>query len=116
MKKAESKRKKNTKPTLPVTDFAGRYECDLYGDLEVSLEDGQLLFTFGANKPAAATHWEDNSFYVRRPVADDPSVDWLVSFELQDGKPDALSIRRIGWHEPLPTFHRVGQQNGGADQ
>lgn len=116
LKKAESKRKKDTEPTLPLTNFAGRCECDLYGDLVVSHEDGKLLFTFGANKPAAATHWEHNSFYVRRPVADDPSVDWIVSFQLRDGKPHALSIRRIGWHEPLPTFYRAASVNRESDK
>lgn len=116
LKKAESNRKKDAKPTLPLTNFAGRYECDLYGDLVVGHEDGKLLVTFGANKPAASTHWEHDSFYVRRPVADDPSVDWIVNFEIRDGKSHALSIRRIGWHEPLPTFFRVDQVNGGANE
>jgi hypothetical protein len=116
LKKAEATRKEDTKPTLPLTDFAGRYECELYGDLVVSFEDGNLLFTFGSNAPAATTHWEDNNFYVRRPVTDDPTVDWIVSFEVRNGASHALTIRRIGWHEAVPTFHRVGQQNGGADE
>jgi len=111
LKKAEASRKLSTQPTRPLSNFAGRYECDLYGDLEVRHEDGKLLFTFGANKPAASTHWEHDSFYVRRPVADDPSVDWIVSFELRDGTSHALTIRRIGWHESMPQFNRVSQGN-----
>ena len=116
LKKAELKRKKDTKPKLPLMNFTGRYECDLYGDLVVSHEDGELLFTFGTNKPAASTHWGHNSFYVRRPVADDPSVDWIVSFELRDEKSHALSIRRIGWHESLPRFVRVARVKDEADK
>jgi CubicO group peptidase (beta-lactamase class C family) len=103
---AESKRQEGTKPTLPLAALAGRYECDLYGDLVASLEQGKLLITFGKNGPVATTHWEGNTFYARRPVASDPDVDWLVSFNISDGRAHSLSIRRMGWHEALPTFKR----------
>jgi hypothetical protein len=103
---AESKRKKGTTTSLPLTAFVGRYECDLYGDLIVTHEEGKLLFTFGVNKPAAATLWEHETFYVERPVASDPDVDWLVSFNVGEGKVHSLSIHRFGWHESMPTFEQ----------
>jgi hypothetical protein len=106
LKEAESKRKKGTQPTLPLTEFAGCYENDLYGDLVVSHKNGRLLITFGTNGPAKSTHWEDDTFYVRRPVASDADADWLVTFKVRDGKTHALSIRRLGWHEPMPAFKR----------
>jgi CubicO group peptidase (beta-lactamase class C family) len=106
LQEAESKRQEGTKPTLPLAALAGRYECDLYGDLVVSLEQGKLLITFGKNGPVATTHWEGNTFYARSPVASDPDVDWLVSFYVGDGIAHSVSLRRIGWHETMPTFKR----------
>ena len=98
--------RENLRLLLALTAFAGRYECDLYGDLTVSHKNDKLLITFGTNGPAKATHWEHDTFYVRRPVASDPDVDWLVSFTVRGGKSQSLSIRRLGWHEPMPTFKR----------
>lgn len=72
----------------------------------VSHKEGKLLITFGKNGPVATTHWEGNTFYVRRPVASDPDVDWLVRFHVGNGKAQSLSVGRIGWHEAMPTFER----------
>lgn len=107
LKTAEAKRVKNTQPSLPLPILAGRYECDLYGEFVVSHSDGNLLFAFGRNGPSRSIHWEHNTFYIRSPIADVPTDDWLVSFQIQAERATSLSVRRIGWHESMPRFDRV---------
>jgi CubicO group peptidase (beta-lactamase class C family) len=106
LKKAEAKRNSEIPANLPLPRYAGRYECDLYGDMVVSYNGGKLLLRYGANQAAAATHWEADTFYIRRPVHEDASVDWLVSFAVDGQRATALSIERLGWHEALPRFVR----------
>ena len=110
LKEAETKRAKNTNPTVPLTRLAGRYECDLYGDLVVTNSNQQLLFKFGKNGPTPSHHWEHNCFYIRSPISDVPTDDWLVDFQVDNGSAVSLSIRRIGWHESMPVFHRVAKE------
>ena len=107
LKQAESKRKADTPAALPLSSYAGRYQCDLYGDLIVIHDSGKLTLRYGKNKPASVTHWEGDTFYIRRPVDDDANVDWLVSFEADGERTTSLSIERLGWHEVLPRFVRV---------
>lgn len=107
VQKAREQRAEDTEPELDLAGFAGQYRCDLYGDLIVGHHHDHLQIRFGRNSPAQATHWDHNRFYVRWPVEDDPHVDWLVQFHLDQHKCIGLSIERLGWHEPMPDFDRV---------
>ena len=109
LREAEAKRVSDTKPSVPLNTFAGRYECDLYGDLVVTHADGQLMFTFGRNGPSPLEHWDHDSFYIRSPILDVPTDDWLIDFEVKNGAAASLAIERIGWHEAMPRFHRVDE-------
>jgi hypothetical protein len=102
----EAGRAKNTSPSLPLKEYVGTYECDLYGRLEIREERGSLLLQFGPNIVAALRHWERDTF--RGKLSFPPDDEWLVRFTtLTDGKPGGLEVERIFWHEPMPPFRRV---------
>lgn len=62
---AEKARTKNTQPSLPLKDYTGTYSSELYGDVEVAIDDkGQLTIEF---KPTALfkgtlSHWHFDTF------------------------------------------------------
>ena len=62
---AEQKRLKETKPSLPLTEFAGTYSSPMYGEVEVKIEpSGELSIDF---KPTALFkgklgHWHLDTF------------------------------------------------------
>ena len=105
LKRLRDARKKNTKPSLPLKNYAGRYESNLYGSLKVTLKNDRLQFRFGPNFVAPATHWETDTFHVRFPVGF--RVEWLVTFgNVKNGRPQTIHIQRLFWHEGMPVFHR----------
>jgi len=80
---------------LPLPDYAGKYESKLYGSLDIGHKDGRLSVTFGEHT-SEASHWQDESFYVRSPNR--LTFDWLLTFERSpDGKVDRVTIKYIGW-------------------
>jgi hypothetical protein len=96
----------NTKPSLRLNEYAGRYESDLYGRLTITHDGGRLRVVFG-NFAGELEHWQDNTFYGRAIV--EPFLDWLVKFRVANDHavPD-LEIVHIGWREPdeRHVFHR----------
>jgi hypothetical protein len=101
----EASRAKDTSPSLPLEEYAGTYECDLYGKLEIRKAEGALRLQFGPNIHATLGHWEHNSF---RAKLNFPSDDeWLMTFHVVDGEPERVTIKRIFWHESMPEFVRV---------
>jgi CubicO group peptidase (beta-lactamase class C family) len=101
----EAQRTKNTALSVPLEEYAGTYECDLYGKLEVRADGGSLRLQFGPNIAATLRHWEHDTF--RAKLSFPPDDEWLVRFVLADGKPDRAEVERIFWHEPMPAFRRV---------
>ncbi len=102
----EAKRAKGTAPSLPLKEYAGAYECELYGKLEVREEAGSLRLRLGPNVAATLRHWEHDTF--RGKLSFPPDDEWLVRFVLADGRPARVEIQRIFWHEPMPPFRRAG--------
>jgi len=47
MEKREKDRKPDTKPSLPLKDYAGKFDEPAYGRAEVVLEDGKLMIRWG---------------------------------------------------------------------
>jgi CubicO group peptidase (beta-lactamase class C family) len=91
----EKTRVPNTKPKLPLQDYAGKYESKLYGTLAVRHEKGRLSVTFG-EFTSDLSHWQDESFYVRTPNR--LTFDWLLTFgRSPDGKVDGVTVKHIGW-------------------
>jgi hypothetical protein len=101
----EALRAKDTKPSLPITEYVGIYTCDLYGKLEILLEEGSLRLQFGPNIVATLRHWEHDTF--RAKLSFPPDDEWFLRFAVAEGKSDRLEIERIFWHEPMPTFRRL---------
>ena len=100
----DAKREKHTVPSLALSEYAGIYESDLYGKLEIRLDNGTLHLQFGPNMSAMLEHWENDTF---RGQLNFPSDDWLLKFVVQDSAGTQLEVERIYWHESMPKFLRV---------
>ncbi len=61
-KEWEAKRVQNTKPTLALAAYAGKYTHPLYGTLEVSWQNNQLQIK-SERMSANLKHWHYNTFY-----------------------------------------------------
>ena len=70
--KKESRRKPGTKPAHELEGYTGDYFHPGYGDLKVSLEDGEILFTFNGIT-TSLEHWHYETFNGKR--ADDPTFE-----------------------------------------
>jgi Domain of unknown function (DUF3471)/Beta-lactamase len=101
----DAQRTKDTALSLPLKEYVGTYECDLYGKLAIREEGGSLLLQFGVNIVVKLHHWEHDTF--RGKPNFPPDEEWFVRFVLADGKPDRLEIERIFWAEPMPAFRRL---------
>lgn len=57
--KAREARVKGTEPSLPIEEYAGKYKSDIYGIIEVKLEDNKLRVYFEHAPELSATlnHW-----------------------------------------------------------
>ena len=58
---AEENRVEGTSPSHELEDYTGTYSHDFYGDIEVALEDGALVFSRGS-LVADAAHWHYDTF------------------------------------------------------
>jgi hypothetical protein len=102
-------RRRDTQPSLPLEKYAGKYESDLYGLLEVRHGPRGLSVQFG-DHAAELSHWQDNMFFGKAVV--ESFLDWLVKFEVADNLVKGLEVVSIGWKDPDERhfFRRVDQQ------
>jgi len=56
---------KNTKPTLPLAEYAGVFRDQLGLDVKVWLEGDRLKLQYGGGEIADVTHWNYDTFRVR---------------------------------------------------
>jgi CubicO group peptidase (beta-lactamase class C family) len=54
-----------TKPSLPLSGYAGTYTDSLYGDVVIQEQDGGLQLTFGSTWKGVLEHWHFDTFRVR---------------------------------------------------
>ena len=61
-----NKRIPNTQPVLLLEGYTGQYHCEMYGDIEVTLENGglQLNFKSAPKLNATLSHWHLNTFKI----------------------------------------------------
>jgi len=102
-KKHEAARDKNSKPSLPMTKYAGTYRDPWYGDVAVVQEGGKLRLRFSKTPQLVGTMapWQHDTFVVRW---DDRSLnaDAFVTFSLDaDGAIREVRMQPIS---PLTDF------------
>jgi len=82
-------RRKGTRTSLPLGDFAGRYASNAFGEVEVSV-DGKDLVAQTARHELRFSHWHDNVFLWKFEQWDFES---LVEFRIgNDGVVQALEM------------------------
>ncbi len=69
----ESARRRDTHPSLPAAAYAGTYEHPAFGTARVTLERGQLVWTFN-NFGAPLQHYQFDTFTLPIPVLGRPLV------------------------------------------
>jgi hypothetical protein len=54
----------NTKPSLPLSEYAGVYTSDLYGTMKISVKENQLVCDINDHAvDLAMSHWHYNTFF-----------------------------------------------------
>lgn len=110
LQQREGERHKDTKTSLPLTEFAGTYSNDLYGPIEVKMENDQLRLRLSASPTMVAElkHWHHDTFQAiwRDPVAEMTFVQFSlnekgqvseVKFPMSDFiDPSTYSYKRVG--------------------
>ena len=61
----EASQIRNTKPTLPLTEYAGVFRDQLGLELKIWLEGDHLRLQYGGGEIAEVTHWHYDTFLVR---------------------------------------------------
>lgn len=95
-KKVDATRVPNTKPTLALSSYAGKYSDKMYGDITVAEENGKLVMRFlpSPNFVADLEHWHYDTWVIKWQ----PSVSYnfprgFATFTIdKNGKPDELKI------------------------
>jgi CubicO group peptidase (beta-lactamase class C family) len=95
-KKLVAARAANTKPSLPLSNYAGTYSGELYGDATVTEENGRLVLRLipAPNFVADLEHWHYDTFLIRwRPSVAYNFPRGFVSFTIDKmGKANELII------------------------
>lgn len=94
--KVDAARAKNTKPTLTLSNYAGTYTSDLYGDVKIEEENGKLVMKMipSPNLVADLEHWHYDTFQIKwRPSTAYNFPRGFVTFTIdKNGKTDELKI------------------------
>lgn len=94
--KTDAARVRDTKPSLPLTAYAGTYSDKLYGDIKVENENGKLVIRFipSPNFVADLEHWHFDTWQIKwRPSVAYNFPRGFVTFSLdKDGKVEAMKI------------------------
>ncbi len=101
---SRSKRAKDTKPSLSLAAYAGKYADPFYGEVEVTFADGKLRMGVSKQRIAELEHWHYDTFQAKW------GQKWrgesLVSFTLNSvtGEVDAINLGGA-------QFRRVARAN-----
>jgi hypothetical protein len=93
--KQQAERAKDTRPSLPLEKYAGKFTQDLYGDAEVKLEKDKLVLVRQPAIVADLEHWHYDTFQAKYR---DRVIDrQLITFQLDAaGKVKALELPELG--------------------
>ena len=93
---ANAARKPNTRTTLDLKDYVGTYRDELYGDINVVMENGRLVLKFvpSPNFVADLDHWHYDTFVIRwRPSVAYNFPRGFVTFTIdKNGRTDEMKI------------------------
>ncbi|MEK6322821.1 MAG: serine hydrolase [Acidobacteriota bacterium] len=96
-KRQASTRAADSKPSLPLAKYAGRYTDAWYGDITISLENDKLVLRFGHTPLLVGdlAHWQYDTFVARwRDRSLD--ADAFVTFALKpDGSIDQMKMAAV---------------------
>jgi len=102
-KKKEEDRVKGTSPSLPLAKYVGNYNDDMYGEVKVTEEGGNLVVRYGPSFVGNLGHWHYDTF--RATWRDKTIGKMLVNFTVNAaGKVDEVRI------ENLATFKRAADK------
>jgi hypothetical protein len=103
VRQAVASRNKDSKPSLPLARYAGRYRDAWYGDVLIEQHDGKLniRFTHSPSLTGELEHWQYDTF-VARWTARTLGADAFVTFTLKpDGSIDEVKMVPVS---PLTDF------------
>lgn len=89
-----AKRAKNTRPTHPLTAFAGTYFDPLSGEATVRLQNGKLLFDYNPRYRGELEHWHYDTFRVHwhHPIFDMQPKTFLTFLVDENGEVSGLQV------------------------
>ncbi len=97
-RKLEDARLEGTSPSLPLADYAGRYESDLWGDMTVSQEANGLVLRYTSDFVADLEHWHQDIFRANWRTPGDGSS--FVTFHLDEhGRITGMDVEDFGSYE-----------------
>ncbi|MCS6874184.1 MAG: serine hydrolase [Pyrinomonadaceae bacterium] len=95
-RKALSERAVNTKPSLALKDYEGTYSSQMYGEVQITEENGKLVMRFlpAPNFVADLEHWHYDTFLIkwRDSVNYNFPLGWVTFRIDKNGKPDEIKI------------------------
>lgn len=99
--KALAERVRGTSPSLGLQDYAGTYQSEMYGDVEVRFTDGKLSVHFGPSFNGDVEHWNYDTFQVT--WRDKAMGKGFVTFSLNaKGKVDTIDMGGMGKFKRQP--------------
>jgi CubicO group peptidase (beta-lactamase class C family) len=101
-RRAAGTRRRDSRPSLPLAQYAGRYTDQMYGDVTIGRESGKLVLRF-SHSPALTgelEHWHYDTFVARWRQRNIP--DAYVTFALgPDGSIETMKMAAVS---PLADF------------
>jgi hypothetical protein len=101
----DHERRPGVKPRLPLTQYAGTYESEIYGRLVIKVADGTMTMQLGPNCHSELVHWAGERF--RATFVLRFAEDWFVSFTPQDGRVAKLTVANVFPNKEIATFVRI---------
>ncbi len=93
---AETKRVKNTTPTVALDKYVGTYADSANGDFKVALENGKLVVRYGPQFTGDLEHWNFDTFraiWRNSALFSQSTVNFTIG---RDGTPATVSIDMFG--------------------
>ncbi len=101
-RRATGGRRRDTRPSLPLASYAGRYTDRMYGDVTIAPENERLVLRF-SRSPALTgelEHWQYDTFVARWRQRNIP--DAYVTFALEPG--GSIETMKMAAVSPLADF------------